>query len=341
MGYQFLTTARILVIDDETANIRLLEIILQQAGFMNICTTTDARQAATLYESFQPDAILLDLMMPDLNGFDVMDLILASSAPTTYLPILVMTADTSDKVRKKALSSGAKDFLTKPFNATEVLLRLNNLLQVRFQQQLLEAKVQERTRDLEAAQHETLQRLALAAEYRDDDTGQHTRRVGKMAAELAETLGLPHSQLVLFEEAASLHDIGKIAIPDAILLKPGKLTPAEFDIMKTHTFIGAQILSGSNSPLLQLAEEIARTHHECWDGSGYDGISGDAIPLSGRIVALADVFDALTHDRPYKIAWSKEEANAEIQGQSGRRFDPEVVKAFVWVMRQRPLDRAA
>ena len=341
MGYDYLTTARILIVDDEAANVRLLEIILQQAGFTNICSSTDARQVSTLYDSFQPDALLLDLMMPWLNGFEVMEQILARTAPRSYQPIIVMTADTSAAVREKALSSGAKDFLTKPFDATEILLRLNNLLEVRFQRLVLERTVRERTKDIEAAHRETMHRLARAAEYRDDDTGQHTRRVGQMAAGLAGELGLPYAQVVLFEEAAALHDVGKIAIPDAILLKPGKLTCEEFEIMKTHTVIGEQILAGSSSPSLQLAAQIARSHHERWDGSGYDGLKETEIPLSGRIVAVADVFDALMHDRPYKKAWSLEQATAEIRRQNGRQFDPDVVQAFFWLIERRQLAKAA
>jgi putative two-component system response regulator len=177
---------------------------------------------------------------------------------------------------------------------------------------------------------ETLQRLALAAEYRDDDTGSHTRRVGVTAGRIAGSLGLSPEQVDLILRAAPLHDVGKIGIADAILLKPGKLTDEEFAIMKQHTTIGGKILSGSSSPWLQLAEEIALTHHERWDGQGYPcGLKGEAISLVGRIVAIADVFDALTHERPYKKAWPIAEAMAEIEHQSGKQFDPCVVAAFL------------
>jgi len=341
MGSVLLTAARILIVDDEVPNVRLLEIILQQAGFTNICTCSDARQVSSLYDSFQPDALLLDLMMPWLDGFAIMEQILARAAPNGYAPILVMTADSSSSVKQKALSSGAKDFVTKPFDATEILLRLNNLLEVRFQRLLLERTVRERTKDIEAAQRETVHRLALAAEYRDDATGQHTRRVGQMAAGLAGELGLSYAQVCLFEEAAALHDVGKIAIPDAILLKPGNLTSEEFEIMKTHTLIGDQILSGSTSQSLQLAAQIARTHHERWDGGGYEGLQAAEIPLSGRIVAVADVFDALTHNRPYKKALSMELALAEMRCQNGRQFDPDVLQAFFSLFERRHLAKAA
>jgi putative two-component system response regulator len=182
----------------------------------------------------------------------------------------------------------------------------------------------------EDSQLQVIQRLALAAEYRDDDTGQHTRRVGELSARVGEALGVPADVLVLLRQAAPLHDVGKIAIPDSILLKPGRLTQDEFERMKTHTTRGAAMLRGPGLALLEMAEEIAMTHHERWDGTGYPaGLSGSAIPLVGRIVAVADVFDALTHARPYKPAWSVDDAVAEINEQSGRQFDPDVVAAFL------------
>ena len=185
-------------------------------------------------------------------------------------------------------------------------------------------------RALQQAQLEMLARLAAIAEFRDDDTGQHTRRVGDLAVAIAERLGPPETQLDLMRLAAPLHDVGKIAIPDAVLGKPGKLTIAEYDEMKTHTTVGAQMLAGSGFSLLGLAEQIALTHHEKWDGSGYPaGLVGGAIPIAGRIVAVADVFDALTHERPYKPAWSLADARAEMRAQSGRHFDPAVLEAFL------------
>jgi putative two-component system response regulator len=188
----------------------------------------------------------------------------------------------------------------------------------------------DRDRQLEQAQFEMLARLAAVAEFRDDDTGQHTRRVGDLSVAIAQRLGQPEAQLNLMRLAAPLHDVGKIAIPDAVLGKPGKLTVDEFDEMKTHTTVGAQMLAGSGYSLLELAEEIALSHHEKWDGSGYPaGLAGEAIPIAGRIVAVADVFDALTHERPYKAAWSTAEALAEMTGQAGRHFDPAVLEAFI------------
>lgn len=199
--------------------------------------------------------------------------------------------------------------------------------------EILEHRVKARTADLEEAQLEILERLALAAEFRDDETGQHTQRVGRTAAILARALDLPSEQVKLIQGGAPLHDMGKLGIPDEILRKPGKLTAQEFEIMKTHTTIGAQILSGSRFPILQMAEEIALTHHERWDGTGYAGLAGERIPLSGRIVAIADVFDALTNDRVYRKAMPLEEALAEIELQRGQHFDPEMVDAFLQIIR--------
>src|ERR1035437_664687 len=196
--------------------------------------------------------------------------------------------------------------------------------------QWLETKVAERTRELEDARTETLQRLAVAAEYHDDDTFQHTKRVGVTAAELAARLGLGEDQVGFLRLAAPLHDVGKLAIPDRILLKPGKLSAQEYEVMKTHAALGVRLLSGSGSPVLQMAAVIAATHHERWDGTGYPaGLAGEAIPLVGRVVAVADAFDALTHDRPYKSAWPVEQAIAEIQRTAGSQFDARVVAAFL------------
>ncbi|MEO6908338.1 MAG: HD domain-containing phosphohydrolase [Abditibacteriaceae bacterium] len=321
--------ATILIIDDEKSNIRFLEIVLAQAEYSNVHSTTDSRQALKLYQDIHPDIVLLDLMMPHLDGFAVMKQLHAEMTDHS-VPIVVLTADAATETRHRALKLGAQDFLTKPLDEIEVLLRIHNLLQTRFHGVLLEIRVQERTRDLHNAQLETLQRLALAAEYRDDATGQHTRRVGANAGGIAEVLGWKPAQVALLTCAAPLHDVGKIGIADAILLKLGKLTDAEFDVMKQHTVVGAKILSGSTSPSLRMAEEIALTHHERWDGSGYPrGTRGKEIALPGRIVAVADVFDALTHERPYKKAWPVNEAMEEIKSQSGRQFDPRVVEAFI------------
>ena len=334
-----LKAARILIVDDQPSNVLLLEGMLQEEDYTACRSITDSRQVLPVFLEYQPDLILLDLQMPYLTGFEVMKQLRAYIPPGDFLPILMLTADITAESKRQALAEGAMDFLTKPFDATEVLLRIRNLLQTRMlhlqlqnQNQLLEQKVRERTAELEETQNEILERLALAAEYRDDDTGEHTKRVGQMAAQIAQALGLPEPEVELIGRAALLHDVGKIAIPDSILLKPGKLSPDEFSNMKTHTTLGAKMLSGGRFALLQLAEEIARTHHERWDGTGYLGLQGDNIPVAGRIVAVADVFDALTNERPYKQAWPRSEAIEEIQRQSGRQFDAHVVDAFLKIV---------
>jgi putative two-component system response regulator len=341
--------AKILIVDDQVINIELLGTILSKAGYANLSSTSDPREVFSLCTTLQPDLILLDLMMPHMSGFEVMQALRPLIPEGSYLPILVLTADVTTETKQKALSAGATDFVTKPFDRTEVLLRIENLLETYFlhlqlqdQNQILEEKVRERTKELEGArreldeaQIEILERLALAAEYRDDDTGQHTRRVSDLCALVAQALGLPDDQVELIRRTAPLHDVGKIGISDEILLKPGKLTASEFQVIRTHTVIGARILSGGQSVLVKMAQSIALTHHERWDGSGYPGgLVGEAIPLPGRIVAIADVFDALTHTRPYKQAWPIEEAVAEIMYQSGTQFDPRVVEAFMRVLEQ-------
>jgi putative two-component system response regulator len=340
MAPRIFKNARILIVDDEPLNVDLLRRLLERAGFSRIESTNDSREAADLYVQFRPDLILLDLHMPHRSGLEVMEE-LNQIAEASYLPILMLTGDDTQEAKRDALSRGAKDFLNKPFNSDEVLLRIGTLLETRFlylqiqsQNQMLEATVRDRTRELEAAQIEIIERLARAAEFRDDNTGQHTARVGQMAALVAKQIGLPDSQVSLIRRAAPLHDVGKIGIPDAILLKLGKLTEEEFDLVKTHTTIGARILSGSRFTILRLAEEIAFNHHERWDGEGYAGIIGDAIPLAGRIVAVADVFDALTQKRPYKAAWPVGDAIAEIERQRSRQFDPALVDAFLRVIEQ-------
>jgi len=327
----------ILAVDDNPANVRLLERILGSAGFVAVEGVTDPTQVLGKVAAGAVDLLLLDLMMPEMDGFAVMAALADVVPAESYLPILVLTADSSSETKRRALTAGAHDFLTKPFDPVEVELRIRNLLQTRSlhlelvsHAEVLEQRVTERTAELERARIEVLERLALAAEFRDDETGKHTQRVGRACGALARELGLRAEQENLIRRAAPLHDIGKIGVPDAILLKPGRLTPAEFEVMKSHTTIGARILSGSTGTLLQMAEQIAVSHHEKWDGSGYPRGLGEAeIPLPGRILAVVDVFDALTSPRPYKPAWTPADALAEIKVQSGRHFDPEVVTAFV------------
>lgn len=340
-----LEEASILVIDDQESNLQILERMCRGAGYDRVRTVSDSRQALDAFEEAKPDLVLLDLVMPHLDGFAVMAQIRARVQRDEYLPILVLTTDVSPESRQRALSIGAKDFVNKPFDRGEVELRIRNLLETRFvyrelrrNNENLEVMVLQRTSDLEDARLEILERLAVAAEYRDDTTGQHTRRVGRVSALISRALGLTMEEVELMERAAPLHDVGKIGVPDQILLKGGRLTPEEFSLMKTHTTIGAKILGDSSNRLLQFAEEIALYHHEHWDGTGYTpGLAGESIPLSARIVAIADVYDSLTHERPYKRAWSKDEAVTEIKAGTGSHFDPDVVGAFLEIVDMLPL----
>lgn len=346
---QEIESARILIVDDEPANVRLIERILRGDGFHHLVSTTDATEVLTLFAREKPDLILLDLWMPEKDGFQVLEDLMPWIPQDTYLPILVLTGDTSADVKSRALAGGAKDFLTKPFSPGEVLLRIRNLLETRMlhlrlevHNHLLEEMVRERTRDLHQARFEILERLARAAEYRDDQTGEHTRRVGRMAGDLAERIGAPAEHVELIRRAAPLHDVGKIGIPDGVLLKPGRLSSRELELMRQHCLIGANLLSGSGVPLLDVAATIALTHHERWDGTGYpEGLKGEDIPLAGRVVAVVDVFDALVHERPYKAAFTVEEAVAELENGAGTHFDPSVVQAFLELIREgAPADAA-
>jgi putative two-component system response regulator len=335
MDDETLKKAKILIVDDGEANVALLEDMLSEAGYTEFTSTTNSSDVVALCAANSPDLILLDLHMPPPDGYEVMEL-LAPWIEARWFPILVLTADITPAARERALSSGARDFVMKPFDRTEVLLRIKNLLEVRFlqlelrrQNLTLEQRVRERTEDLHAARLDALERLAMAAEYRDDDTREHTRRVGRTSALIARALGFSEDEIELIRVAAPLHDVGKIGIPDRILLKPGKLTSQEFERMQEHVSIGRSLVSGNNSPILVMAEQIILAHHEWWNGNGYPaGLEGNEIPIAGRIVAVADVFDALTHDRPYKKAWTVEAALSEVRLLVGRQFDPSVVEAF-------------
>jgi putative two-component system response regulator len=252
------------------------------------------------------------------------------------LPVVILSAEAAPEAKAEALAHGAKDFVMKPFDAAEVLLRTRNLLEtrrlqteLRRQNQDLEERLRIRTNALEESHAGTLERLARAVECRDDATGQHTHRVGELSAKIASALGFTEQRARLLRRAAPLHDVGKIGIPDAILYKPGPLTPEEFAVMSTHTTMGAQLLADGRSPITELAERIARSHHERWDGTGYpDRLSGEEIPLEARIVAVADFYDALTSDRPYRAAWSQERTLQAIHAGRGTHFDPAVVDAL-------------
>jgi putative two-component system response regulator len=327
--------SRIVIVDDEEANMRLLKRMLVREGYTNVTGLTDPTEALTECAHHPPDLLLLDLRMPGMDGYEV----LSRLEPITddeWLPVIVLTAERGGEAKRRALTAGAHDFLTKPFDRQEAMLRIHHVLHTHVLQRRLtaaktelEGTVEERTAELGHARLEILQRLAAAGEFRDDATGEHAARVGRRAAHLARTMRRPDAEVELIRHAGTLHDIGKIAIADEILLKPDKLTDAEYALMKTHTTAGADLLAGSDSPLLQMAERIARSHHERWDGDGYpNGLAGKDIPIEARIVAVADVFDALTQDRPYRDAWVLDKAIKEIEAQRGRQFDPDVVDAF-------------
>lgn len=338
---QTLRNATILVVDDQQANVTLLERMLDRAGYARVHGTTRSADVLDMVGALEPDILLLDLHMPQPDGFRILSR-LQEGEVAPDLPVLVLTADSSPEVKRDAFESGASDLLTKPFDYSEVLLRLRNLLTTRFlqmdlrrQNEVLDEKVRERTRELESTRLDALERLARAAEFRDDDTGQHTRRVGNLSAGIAAALGLSRSRAELIRLAAPLHDIGKIGIPDAILLKPDRLTPEERRVMEGHTEIGAQLLTGGNSALMEVAEVIARHHHERWNGGGYpSGLAGEEIPLVARIVSVADVYDALSHDRPYREARPRKRVLERIRAESGEHFDPRVVDAFLGMQRE-------
>ncbi len=329
---RLLSTARILVVDDDPEEVAVLKAMLRNAGFAYVSSLTDPRQFEWRFHAAPPDLLILDLQMPHRDGFELLELLRPWIA-ADQLPVLITTEDPSVDVRRQAFALGARDFVTKPLHSSDVSLRVRNMLETRLlyldlrkqNWDLIDA-VFGRTQELEDSHIEMLERLAIAAEYRDDSTGQHTKRVGEFAARLAGRLGLSESDVRLIRRAAPLHDVGKVGIPDALLLKPAGLTTEERRVMQSHTIIGAHILSGSDAPLLQMAETIALSHHERWDGDGYPSrTAGEAIPLAARVVAVADTFDALTNDRPYRPARSLTESLEEIRRHRGRQFDPKII----------------
>jgi putative two-component system response regulator len=333
--------ARILVVDDVESNVLLLRNLLRQQGYENVHCSTDPRVVATLHESDPFELILLDLQMPGCDGFEVMEQ-LTRGLKGDFLPVIVVTAYSDAENRLKALALGARDYITKPFLVAEVIHRIRNYLEVRMlyrerqrQAEILEQKVRERTRELSETQKEILRRLALAGEYRDNATGNHVARVSHICRTLALAAGLTDDFADLIFQASPMHDIGKIGVPDYILLKPGRLEPQEMTIMRRHAQIGGTMLGGHPAPILQLAHSIALHHHEKWDGSGYpDAMTGAAIPVEVRIVAICDVFDALTSSRPYKKAWPVDAAVDYLREQSGQHFDPHLVEVFVSILPQ-------
>ena len=343
--------ARILVVDDQRINLDFAADVLRQAGYTNFETIDDPREVIPNVQAHGVDLILCDLHMPRLDGYGVMKALEDVIPSNSYVPIVIITADVSTEARQRALSLGAKDFLIKPLDPTEMVLRIANLLETRSfhlrlqaRSERLEDVVVQRTRalsvalervkamqeDLRLSQEETVKRLSMAAELRDPASGAHIERMSKYCMLLAETIGIDSERAETIRIASQMHDVGKIAIPDSILLKPGPLDHKERLEMQRHAEIGRQILAGSRSDLMDTAATIAGTHHERVDGSGYpQGLKGKEIPVEGRIAAIADVFDALTSDRVYRPAIPATDALELMSGGAGSHLDAELLDEFL------------
>ncbi|HSV44066.1 MAG TPA: HD domain-containing phosphohydrolase [Candidatus Bathyarchaeia archaeon] len=327
--------AKIFIADDQKLHYFYLQKILHDAGYQDVTCLPESLKIREQVLEKNPDLLILDLIMPHLDGFQIMEQ-LHQYRENNYLPIIALSDDKGSDHRLKALQSGATDFLHKPYETPEILFRIKNMIEMRMlhlvvrdQNKILEEKVEARTRELKESQKEIIRRLAQAAEFRDNETGAHIIRISQYCALLGQAMGLNEEECELLLTASPLHDIGKIGIPDNILLKPGRLTDGEFEVMKTHALIGAQLLAGGNSPVMRLARTIALTHHERWDGSGYpNGLKGEEIPLIGQICSLCDVFDALISKRVYKDAWSLQDAAKIIIAEKGKQFKPELVDKF-------------
>lgn len=348
--------ARLMIIDDESINVRIIEKALRQAGYRQIIVHGDSETAFEMLASLRPDVVICDVNMP-VSGMNILRQVVADPV-LVHIPMIMVTASDDESLRAEALELGATELLSKPLRNTELLPRVRNALLLKSHithllnhSRELENQVRTRTSELLGSRTELIHCLARLAEYRDNETGRHVIRVGRYSGLLARAMGLDAETAELIEHAAPLHDIGKIGIPDSILLKPGKLTSEEYEIMqrhvalgkgafeplstlemrtvRSHTVLGETIVNLSTSPLLRMAAQIALTHHERWDGNGYPiGLSGEEIPVSGRIVAVADVFDALSNKRPYKPAFPIEKCFAILDEGSGSQFDPQVVNAF-------------
>jgi putative two-component system response regulator len=333
----------VLIIDDNATNLMLFKHLLSKLPEIEVTTFDDPLAAVEWCTEHTPDMVIVDYMMPVMDGLEFISTF--RGLPGRHdIPLIMITADTESDVRHRALELGAHDFLTKPVDKTELTARARNLLALRRSQVQLAnraqwlaqevkkatSEIRARESEIRAREKEVILRLSRAAEYRDPETGAHLLRMANYTRLIAANIGLPQQEQDLLLEAAPMHDMGKVGIADNILLKPGKLTPEEYEIMKTHAAIGYEILRDSVSPLLKTASILAWTHHEKFDGSGYPrGLQGEDIPLHGRIVAVADVFDALTSSRPYKLAWPLERAIEFLKEGRGTHFDPVCVDAFL------------
>jgi putative two-component system response regulator len=341
-----LEQARILIVDDEPTVLRLLKERLTAEGYKHILAIEDSYCVIDTVKNYRPDLILLDLIMPN-SGIDILRQLRSEQISLEYLPVIAISATESEHLRRLALATGASDFITKPFNPLELSLRVGKELETRFSNKSLqeysrdlEQVVASRTSEIQQAltmvtqsHEEALWMIGLSLEYRDYEIKGHTERVTELSVATAKQMGLCGEALTDMRWGAYLHDIGKLAISDQILLKPGRLTTEEFETIKTHVTIGQEMLR-SISFMPGSVLDVVRHHHEAWNGIGYpDRLLGEDIPLLARIFSVVDVFDALTSDRPYKVAWHPDDAEAEIIKQRGRQFDPAVVDAFMEVRR--------
>lgn len=326
----------IYVVDDVPTNIELVEAVFRNDRELTVESALNGKELLALIDGKGfPDLLILDLMMPIMDGFEVLER-LKDKRGEQYFPIIILSALTDKQSIIRALSVGADDYVTKPFFVEELKARVYNMLKLKERDEFLhtsidflESNLLEKLRMLEHTQIEIVIRLGRAAEFRDNETGKHVERIADYVNLIADELRLHQDQTMMMRYASPMHDVGKIGIPDGVLLKPGKLTDEEFKVIKLHTIMGGKILSGTTLPLLELASEIAVSHHERWDGDGYPfRLKGEDIPISGRIVSVTDVFDALTSERVYKSAWTMERALDYIKDQREKQFDPNVVDAF-------------
>jgi len=330
MAYQ------VLIVDDTEINLILFEALIKKMGQCTSRSFSNAVEGLAWAQTHEIDLVIVDYMMPVLDGLEFIQRLRATPGKEVT-PILMITANDQKQVRYQALDVGATDFLTKPVDKIEFQARAHNMLALGDSRKKLADKatwlaeeVRLATAEIVQRERDTVVRLCKAAEYRDPETGAHILRMAHYSELIARGLGLPLEAQELLLEAAPMHDIGKVGIADHILLKPGRLTPDEFEIMKQHAIFGYEILKGSSSRVLQAGAEIARAHHEKFDGSGYpNALKGEAIPVFSRIVAVADVFDALTSERPYKKAWPLEQACDFLKSNSGSHFDPVCVTSFL------------